>query len=186
MDSRGRGHKSVYGATIEGVSTKIMIVYNPRSDHIAFHLAQYRKTLDTGNGGSLTNRECADFLGVTVAERVLSKVFKNVTVMPHGHPGYDFRCARDYLVDVKSATMNKDKPYWGFSIRKNPIPDYFLCLAFDDRQNLNPMHIWLIPGSVINHLAGLSVSVGTLAKWQQYELTDKLNQVTACCDILRR
>jgi hypothetical protein len=101
------------------------------------------------------NKDCSLFLGVHVAERVLSNVFKNVQRMPQNNPGYDFICSKGYKIDVKSASLCKilDKKHgsviwrWNFHIRNNTIADYFLLIAFDDRENLNPMHVWLIKGS---------------------------------------
>ena len=48
------------------------------------------------------NKSCALYLGVHIAERVLAGIFNDVHVMPFGNPGYDFRCSKDYLVDVKA------------------------------------------------------------------------------------
>lgn len=36
------------------------------------------------------NKECSDYLGCYIAERLLSKIYPDVQVMPHGNPGYDF------------------------------------------------------------------------------------------------
>ena len=130
------------------------------------------------------NHSCSQFLGIHVAERVLAKVYPNVERMPMHNPGYDFICGRGYKVDVKSSCLGK-QGHWGFRINKNAGADYFLCLGFDNRDDLEPQHIWLIPGEVINHLMGLSICPGerSLSKWRQYE--QPLDQVTSCCDVLR-
>jgi hypothetical protein len=132
------------------------------------------------------NRKCSSFLGVNVAEQVLSQVFKNVQRMPYGNPGYDFKCGRGYLVDVKSScrrchTYCADD--WLFQVKKNPIAEYFLCLAFDNRKDLTPEHIWLIPAGDVNNKTGVSISETTLDKWNKYELD--INQISACCNVLR-
>ena len=132
------------------------------------------------------NRECSSFLGVYVAERVLSHVFKNVNKMPMNNPGYDFICSRDYLVDVKCSCkhhIKKKVDRWMFNIRKNQIADYFLFLAFDNREDLNPLHIWLIPGDKINDHINVCVSESRLDKWDEYKLD--IYKVTKCCDMLR-
>jgi len=153
-------------------------------EKIAKYKKQYRKS-QPGYGSSKTNKESSQYLGVTIAERVLSKIFKNIEVMPINNSGYDFICNSGYKIDVKSATKMKNQNTWLFHIRQNQIPDYFLCLAFDNRKNLNPEHIWLIPAEKVNHLISLGISVSKLDKWSQYELTDKLNDIIACCDVLR-
>lgn len=149
---------------------------------------QYQKEYHAAHGGkpASENRQCAAFLGVHVAEQVLSKVFKDVQKMPPNHKGYDFICIKDKKIDVKSACthMHDTKSdRWGFAIRKNQIADYYLCLAFNNREDLNPLHIWLIPGDVINHLTYASISESTLSKWDEFKLD--INKVTTCCDTLK-
>lgn len=132
------------------------------------------------------NSDCSSYLGIYITERVLSKIFKNVERMPTNNPGYDFICNRGYKVDVKSATRMKNSPNtWRFNIKKNTIADYFLCLAFDNRDDLEPEHLWLIPGSILNNKVSTSISESTLINWNQYELNNKLNNVIRCCNILK-
>lgn len=135
-----------------------------------------------------TNRECACYLGVHVAERVLSHVFEDVQRMPHNNPGFDFICRRGYKIDVKSSCrLHREGPanQWYFNIYKNTIADYFLCLAFDDRKSLNPEHVWLIPGADVNDRTGISITESCLEKWDRYELPGKLDEVVSCCNVLK-
>ena len=67
------------------------------------------------------NRQCPAFLGVHVAEQVLSKVFKDVKKMPYGHKGFDFICNKGKKIDVKSSCMRASGSNWAFDIRKNKI-----------------------------------------------------------------
>jgi hypothetical protein len=119
------------------------------------------------------NDKCSSFLGVYIAERVLSKVFKDVKTMPYGHSGYDFVCNKGKKIDVKSACMKHRydwSPSYSFVLRNNQIADYFLCIAFDNREDLNPLHLWLLPADIFNHLNTLSISESTLNKWDEYKL----------------
>lgn len=130
------------------------------------------------------NRKCPKFLGVHIAERVLSKYFEHITRMPDGNPGYDFVCGKGFKIDVKSACLHYSTtqlPKWGFHIRKNIIADYFLCLAFDNREDLTPMHIWLIPGNVVskNVYIGIANEPDRIKYWSQYERS--LDKVVECC-----
>ena len=132
----------------------------------------------------LTNKTCSTFLGITVAERVLSKVFKDVKTMPPNNKGFDFWWNNGFKIDVKSSCQRKSKiPSWSFKINRNKIADYFLCLALDNREDLNPLHLWLIPGNIINHLNSTSVSKSTAAKWNEYKLD--LTKTVACCSALK-
>ena len=128
------------------------------------------------------NKKCTLFLGVHIAEEVLSQAFKNVQRMPMNNPGYDFICGRGYKIDVKSSCLHKDGR-WQFNIKRNNIADYFLMLAFDNRQDLNPMYVWLIPGGKLNHLRGTGINPSTIHKWDGYRLD--VSKVVACCNILR-
>ena len=132
-------------------------------------------------------RDCPMFLGVHVAERVLSHVFDGVKRMPYNNPGYDFRCGRGYLVDVKSSCRQKrcyHADQWRFGINKNQIAEYFLCLAFDNRDDLTPEHIWLIPTENVNEQVTVSIAETRLDKWKEYELP--IDQVVSCCNTMRR
>ena len=132
------------------------------------------------------NKECSLYLGVHVAERMLSEFFDNVERMPPGNVGYDFICSRNKKIDVKASCTryaNGKYPRWGFDINKNMSADYFLCIAFDNRDDLNPMHVWLIPGEKINHLSNATISNTQVHKWDEYKLP--IDGVVACCDALR-
>ena len=117
-------------------------------------------------------KDCGLYLGVCVAEKLLKDVFENVIEMPHGNPGYDFICGKGYKIDVKSACRlhrSNKADAWFFHIDENKIADYFLCLAFDSRESLNPEHVWLVPGAMLcgKHLAGIAEN--RLEKWSAYE-----------------
>lgn len=127
------------------------------------------------------------YLGVHIAERVLSTLFEHVERTPFGFPGYDFLCGKGFKIDVKSACLTNRKDGvvgWTFHPRKNEVADYFLCVAFDARESLEPLHLWLIPGKRINHLGSLWIGAGKLQKWADYE--KPLDKVIGCCDSLRQ
>ena len=116
----------------------------------------------------------------------MRNVFKDVESMPHGHPGYDFICNRGMKIDVKSGTTHTSKTRadsWLFNIKRNTIADYFLCIAFDNRDDLNPLHVWLIPRDFVNDKIGVGISVTTIDKWDEYRLP--IDKTTACCDKLK-
>lgn len=132
------------------------------------------------------NRRCPSFLGVHIAEGVLKHMFKNIKQMPINNPGYDFVCDNGYLVDVKSACMYiriGQSPRWNFHIGKNTTADYFVLLAFDNRNNTTPLHGWIIPGNVLNHLVGVSIGESTISKWDIYKID--MDKVLSCCDEMR-
>lgn len=127
------------------------------------------------------NKECGMYLGVHVAERVLSYVFKNVKRMPIGNPGYDFICNQGKKIDVKSSCLQKDSR-WSFQIKRNTTADYFLCISFNNREELTPLHAWLIPGNKLSHLKNASISPSTVSRWDAYKLD--ISKIITCCDTI--
>lgn len=137
----------------------------------------------------IKNKDCPYFLGVAVAENILSKVFKNVKRMLDTNPGFDFTCDKGYKIDVKASCFytKKNNPCWMFHINKNKIPDYFILIGFDNRKDLNPMKLWLVPKDILKDKVGLSITntERSLKKWKQYELGNKLDEVITCCSSLQ-
>jgi|LAHU01.1.fsa_nt_gb hypothetical protein len=130
------------------------------------------------------SKRCSSYLGVHIAERALSKFFDNIVRMPINNPGYDFICGKGFKIDVKSSclvNMTKTCDRWQFNIKHNDVPDYFLFLAFDNRSDLNPQHVWLVPRSVINgrYIISITRSPRVLAKWEIFE--KPIDKVLSCC-----
>ncbi|MCK4665873.1 hypothetical protein KAU33_03945 [Candidatus Dependentiae bacterium] len=129
------------------------------------------------------NKSCSAYLGIVIAERLCRHLFNDVKVMPYGFPGYDFICNKGKLINVKSATITftgKSKnPRWLFVINNNKIPDFFILIAFDNRTDLNPLHLWMIPGHILNNQGKASMSRSTIHKWSKWERDIKDAQL--CC-----
>ena len=124
------------------------------------------------------NKECGLYLGVYIAEEVSSQAFKNVQRMPNGNQGFDLICNKG-KIDVKSACKGKIQNNWIFHIRHNTIADYFLCLAFDNREDLTPLHVWLIPGDKLNHLVTATIRPSTIHRWDEYKFD--ITKISQCC-----
>lgn len=132
------------------------------------------------------NKDCSMYLGVHIAERVLSKVFKNVKRMSTTNQGYDFICNKGMKIDVKSSCILHRKnqlDHFTFNIKRNTIADYFLCLAFNNRNDLNPIHMWLLPGDKFNHIKCTTISETSINKWDEYRLP--IDNVVSCCEVMR-
>ena len=156
---------------------------NPEARHIEHVNRIHRKGKQTLS----ENKTCSMYLGVHIAERILAKVFVNVKRMNPQNPGYDFICNKGMKIDVKSSCtrIRENRPaQWAFVIKRNNIPDYFLCIAFDNRKDLNPLHLWLINGNEINSYAGTSISETTIGKWDKFKLP--LDSVISCCNSLKQ
>ena len=128
------------------------------------------------------NKDCPSFLGVHITETLMRNIFKDVVMMPYGNPGYDMVCNKGWKVDSKSSCLNANGQ-WKFYIDRNVIADFFVCTAFDNREDLNVLHVWMIPGDVVNHLMSASIRPGTVHKWDQYKLD--INKASACCNEMK-
>ena len=171
-----RKSKSLHSLTIEGIHTQTQLRYNINTNYIGI-INSF-----SGHGLKPLNKLSSNYLGITCAEKVLEKVFKNIEKMPFGNPGYDFICNNGFLVDSKSACKNKQNE-WHFVINKNKTADYFALLAFDNRESINPLYFWLIPGNIVNDKITISISKSTINKWDEYK--QSINKVIKCCDILK-
>lgn len=157
---------------------------NARREYGRKYSARYRAS--HGGKPMSENRGCAAFLGIYVAEKVLSKVFEDVEVMPPNHPSYDFICNKGKKIDVKSSctTVLRDKyKCWRFRINRNSGADYFLCVAFDDRERLNPLYLWLLPSHKVNHLLNASIYESKINKWDEYRLD--VGELTKQCNDMK-
>lgn len=132
-------------------------------------------------------KEYSAYLGVHIAEQALSKVFKDVKTMPYGNSGYDFICNKGKKIDVKAACLQisngRHGDKWSFAIRHNTTADHFLLLAFDNRVDLTPLHIWLIPGHMFNKFYGVSICASTMSQYGEYVID--IAKVVRCCDSMK-
>lgn len=146
--------------------------YREHHDHELETMAEYRHS--KGMEPMTTAKDSSLFLGVHVTEAAIREAYPDIKQMRHGNPKFDLIDIDGSKIDVKSATTyrfkNKDAIRWEFRIRKNDVPDFFICVAFDNRDDLNVIQAWKFPGSVVNHLETLSISPGSFKKWEQYEI----------------
>ena len=157
-------------------------------EEIVKYLRRYRQNQKKQNDKTTMyeNKSCADYLGVVIGERLCRHLFKDVEVMPYGFPGYDIVCNRGKKINVKAACITPNNKYfhWKFNINYNKEPDFFILVAFDNRTDLNPLHMWMIPGKEINHRSGKSIRPSTIHKWNQWERS--VEEVQSCCAELKK
>jgi len=154
------------------------------------------KAAELGITSMKINKKCSMFLGCHIAERILSHVFKDVQRMPNRNKGFDFICNKGHKIDSKASCSQKNNNYL-FNINYNKIADYFLCIGFDNREDLNPQHIWLIKSDDVcesDKSKRMFRDIGCvrikntpegLAKFSKYELVDKLKETIECCNVLK-
>jgi hypothetical protein len=174
-------YKKLYRKTNNHIVIDVECSYDVDINHVKIYTYWYKTSGCVL--GCENNKDCPTWLG-NKAEIVLMSMFKKVEKMPTMNPGFDFLCGKGYKIDAKSACLTKNRANsWIFRIRYNKIADFFLCLAFDNRKDLNPLHIWLIPRDKVSHLSCLQISETTLSKWIDYE--KPCDKVLSCCDTLK-
>ena len=161
-----------------------------RQDHKEEATRYYQEHIDElrQKRGSISmheNKSCPQYLGVVIGERLCRHLFKDVETMPYGNRGYDIICNKGKKIDVKSGciTLDRGNPRWQFLIDRNVIADFFIFVAFDNRTNLNPLHLWMIPGSEINFKTKASISPSTIHKWNKWKRD--INDVQLCCNEIK-
>lgn len=160
---------------------------NHKEEMAKYHKEWYKKHKNEirkqqGYLSMYENKLCASYLGVVIGERLCRHLFKDVQVMPYGNIGYDIVCNKGKKIDVKSGciTLQYNKyPYWHFRIDRNTIADFFILVAFDNRKDLNPLHLWMIPGKEINNNSVKSIRPSTMHKWDKWKRDIK--DVQLCC-----
>lgn len=150
---------------------------------------QYEKTGREKRGckSMYENKLCSQYLGIVIGERLVRHLFKDVQVMPHGNPKFDFICNRGKKVDVKTSTTHFRKgntPHWEFKTNRNTTVDFFILVAFDNRTDLNPLHMWMIPGNELSHLTSGKISSSTIHKWDVWK--KDINDAELCCTEIKK
>lgn len=139
------------------------------------------------------NIECSMWMGYIVGECLLSNLFNLAERCKYNNPGYDWVCNHQFKIDVKAVCL-EDKNRWNFHIKANKEADYFLLTGFDKhREDLNPLHIWLIKGTdiitnnsgtfTLNERKKLSITndIKYMRPYEKYELLDKLELLKEAC-----
>ena len=132
------------------------------------------------------NKSCSLYLGVVIAERLVRHLFNDVEVMPYGNTGFDIICNKGKKIDVKSATVTLDRSHshWLFNTNYNTIADFFILVAFDNLTDLNPLHLWMIPGHIFNKQGSAQIRSSTIHKWDKWKRD--INDAQLCCNEMKQ
>jgi len=132
------------------------------------------------------NPECSAYLGCYIGEPILEYIYNIIERKQYGNIGYDYLCNKNYKIDVKAVCLDTTKNRWEYHIYKNKVADYFLLLAFDNRHDLNLLHVWLFKGTTkiknqmgnekLNNKASFSIMniTRSLCDFYDYEKTYEL------------
>jgi hypothetical protein len=92
------------------------------------------------------NEDCTSHFG-EFTENLMIQTFADPAKMPYGNPGFDWICKEGYKIDNKGACLTCSKKWdwcaYEFDIGYNSIADWFILSAWDNRDCLNPLHVWI-------------------------------------------
>jgi hypothetical protein len=141
------------------------------------------------------NKDCAAYFGIYIAENYIIKTFESSIRMPPNNPGYDWICKNGYKIQCEARCLKFDDDSdwlgWHYHIEFNNIADYFLLSAWDDRNNLNPLHIWvfhkndIVRGNEFWNRISFSVTNNSekLRELEIYEVIGKLDKLKQICKL---
>lgn len=138
------------------------------------------------------NKECSSYFGVYIGEKYVSKLFEDVEKMPYGNPGFDWICKKKYKIDSKvSCLLHRENKtdYFEFTIKYNKKADYFILSAWDNRDSLNPLYVWIfhkndiIRGKKFWQRDNLFITYKPeyLEEFKKHEVTNKLDKLKELC-----
>ena len=143
------------------------------------------------------NEDCSSHFGY-FTEDLMIKTFDGAIKMPLNNPGFDWSCKRGDKIDNKSRclTYRKESNWcgWIFSIEYNNIADWFILSGWDNRDSLNPLHVWIFHKNDIlaggefwkrNALCITNTSKG-LKKFEKWEVANKLDKLKELCDEMQK
>jgi len=89
------------------------------------------------------NPYCAKWFGEFIAENYVMKTFEDPIKAPPNNPGFDWTCNKGQKIQHKARCLEiaNTSEGWGFPIRRNHIPDYFILSGWKDRESLEPLFI---------------------------------------------
>lgn len=140
---------------------------------VCFRKNAEQRRREKGSEPYSKNMSCPGYLGVHIAEDLVERHAVNMTRMKFGNEGFDFLYKCKYRVDVKSSVRihgnRAGSDRWQFHIDRNPVADYFLLLAFDNKDDACLEYVWVIPGSVLRNKRYATIGDSTLSKWDMYK-----------------
>lgn len=139
------------------------------------------------------NKDCTTYFGIWIAENYIVKTFEDVDKAPYGTIGYDWICNKGKKIECKARCLDSANR-WSYPIADNnnnynTIADYFIISAWDNRESLNPLHIWIFHRDDIVRREPFwmrsSISISNtkkgLKEFEKFEVTGRLDKLKELC-----
>lgn len=153
------------------------------------------------------NKECTRYFGDYIEREYVMRIFENVVPLKkelyskHLRRPYDYECKNGFKLKHVASCIRIDSsheiPYWGFLIKRNNIPDYWVLSAWDDRESLNPKYVWIIRGDEIfvtqvsrkpfydRESLTVYATKKSIERMSKYDATSRLEQLKDICNVAR-
>lgn len=139
------------------------------------------------------NKDCSKWFGEFITQDRVMKTFEHAIPAPPNNPNFDWTCKDGKKVEHKGSCLlyePKKTPRLKFYLDYNNIADYFVLSAWDNREYLNPIYIWIfdrddiVRGKPFWRRESLSItdSYEGLKEFRKYEAADKLKKLKEFCD----
>lgn len=160
--------------------------------------AEYVKILSHDKGIHVPmseNEECSTYFGIWIAENYIIKTFEDADKAPYGTIGYDWICNKGKKIECKARCLDSNNA-WDYPIGNrrnynyNMVADYFIISAWDNRESLNPFHVWvfhrddIVRGEPFWMRMSISISNSekVLKKFKKFEVTNRLDKLKELCN----
>ncbi len=140
------------------------------------------------------NTDCPSYFGIYIAEKYIIQTFEDPIHMPPNNPGFDWLCKKKLKIQSKARCIGYhsccDSSIFEFLIKRNSIADWFILSAWDNRDSLTPLHVWIfhkndiVRGRKFCEFVSLSITNKPeyLKEFEKYEVTDKLEKLKEICN----
>lgn len=132
------------------------------------------------------------YFGNFIVENYIIKTFEYPVKMPPNNPGFDWICKKGQKIQCKARCLKYDGKWsgWHFTINFNKMADYFILSAWDSKDSLVPLHVWIFHKDDIvrgikfwrRETFSISNTPEKLKEFEKYEVTDRLEKLKELCN----
>jgi hypothetical protein len=144
---------------------------------------------ESGEGLAIDDKDSPTFFG-KFTENLMIQTFENVITVRHNNPGFDWICKNGDKIENKSACLKDGNSRWTFNVKYNKIADWFIFSAWDNRDSLTPLYVWIlhkndmVRGRKVCEFEGLSIlnNPSGLKDFEEYLTINRLERIKKLCN----
>jgi hypothetical protein len=162
------------------------------------------------------NPDCPRYFGEYIERKYVSQIFEDAVPFEYKRDilgritdkrkPYDYICCRGLKIKHVASCLRMDKnhvqkltgehlPYFAYAIKRNSIPDAWVFSAWNNREDLEPLFVWIIKGHeefITQVKKGpfwdrktftVYFNERGIKKMKRYEVTKKLDRLKEVCKL---